>query len=356
MAAVEGVGWVMEDGAVVKQELGDPLFVESTTAYYWKIFSPPYAEYRTPQAACSAYDASHAGNYILSATSSTSYKCIREGTASEGTNIQLQGVITCPTGSSYDSVKGACYKPNLIGTAPVTDADLGALDPYLQGQGAEWLKGLLREVCEGSVNPQACYDELQKQAPPSISGPIAVAGPSSTTTGTYTRPDGSTGTTSSTSNTTYNIAYGDQHYDVTTTTTTTNTKDGLQTSEETTTDSGTPEEAPTEEQPPEEEYTFTDSDLPAVEPFYEQQYPDGLEGVWDNARAQLEDSAFLSFLRSFVPSFSGTCPGFVMPLNIESWANYGNREIPGVCYALDFVKGLVLFGAVMLARRLTFGG
>lgn len=82
-----------------------------------------------------------------------------------------------------------------------------------------------------------------------VSGPTTVSGPSTTTTGTYTRSDGTTGTTSSTTNTTYNIAYGPDYFDYSTTVTNTTTKDGVTTGTDTTTDS--PEV--TEETPPEDE-------------------------------------------------------------------------------------------------------
>lgn len=356
MAAVEGVGWVMEDGAVVKQQLGDPLFVQSTTPYYWKIFSPPYAEYKTPREACDAYSAYNNSPMTLTQVSASRFTCKKVSNPSFGTNIDLQGSVTCPSGSNYDSAKGACYSPNVIGTAPVTDADLPALDPYLEGQGAEWLKGLLREVCEGSNNPQACFDDLQKQSPPSIGGPSSVTGPSSTTTGTYTRPDGTTGTTSSTTNTRFDITYGDQHYDYSTTTTTTNTKDGQQTSEETTTDAGVPQETPTEEDPPEEQYTFDDSALPEITPFYEQKYPDGLQGVWNDAKADFENSEFVSFMESFVPSFSGTCPSWSMNFAIGALANFGTIPFQSLCYVFDFIKVIILVTAVFTCRAIVFGG
>lgn len=135
---------------------------------------------------------------------------------------------------------------------PVPDADLDKLDPVISAGDPNWLKDLLKEACEGSLAPQRCFDDLQKQSPPLLTGPSSVAGPTSNTNGTYTRPDGTTGTTGSTSNTTYNIRYGDTYVDVTTNTTTTTVKDGVTDSTSNTSDEGTPQEKPDEEQDDEE--------------------------------------------------------------------------------------------------------
>lgn len=135
----------------------------------------------------------------------------------------------------------------------LTEADFSSADTVLANQGAAWLRDLLKESCEGSTNPQGCYDDLQKQSPPSISGPSTVTGPTSTTTGTYTRTDGTTGTTSTTSQTTFNIRYGDNYFDYDTNITTTHNKDGQQVSQDTTSDAGVPEENPDQEEQPQEE-------------------------------------------------------------------------------------------------------
>ncbi|WP_236658324.1 virulence factor TspB C-terminal domain-related protein [Pseudomonas knackmussii] len=138
----------------------------------------------------------------------------------------------------------------------LTDDDLAALNPWLNAQSAEWLKGLLSDMCGGAygtLNPQACYDDLQKQSQAIISGPSSVQGPKLTSTGTYNRPDGTLGSTATTTSTTYNIRYGDSYYDYDTVTTKTTTQDGTQTSQETTTDQGDPQQKPDEDKPDEEE-------------------------------------------------------------------------------------------------------
>lgn len=135
----------------------------------------------------------------------------------------------------------------------LTESDLNQLDPWLSAQTAPFLRDLLKDTCEGSLNPQACYDDPQKQSKAIITGPASVQGPKQTTTGTYNRPDGTLGSTSTNTSTTYNIRYGDTYFDYDTVTTKTTTEDGVKTGEETTSDQGDPQEKPDEEKDKEDE-------------------------------------------------------------------------------------------------------
>lgn len=134
----------------------------------------------------------------------------------------------------------------------LTDSDLNQLDPWLSAQTAPFLRDLLKDTCEGSLNPQGCYDDLQKQSRAIIAGPASVQGPKQTTTGLYNRPDGTVGNTSTTTSTTYNIRYGDTYFDYDTVVTKTTTQDGIKTGEETTSDKGVPQEKPKDEKEQEE--------------------------------------------------------------------------------------------------------
>lgn len=239
----------------------------------------------------------------------------------------------------------------------LTESDFSKIDPWANAQSAAWFTDMIKEVCLGSLKPQACFNEMKEGS--KLSGPASIAGPSVTKTGTYTKPDGSTGTTSSVTTTNYTFNYGDNYFDTKTTTTTTNTIDGAVTSTETVEDTSTPDELaddPAQEEEGEESYTFNDSDLPAVEPFYIQKYPDGFQGVWDSANTDFEQSAFVSFLNSFVPSFSGSCPAFSMSFAIGGIANLGTHGFGNLCYALDFVKVCIMLGALFLCRAIVFGG
>lgn len=241
----------------------------------------------------------------------------------------------------------------------LSESDFSTVDPWINSQTASFLGDLLKDVCKASTSPANCYAEMEDRSKRTLQGPATAAGPWFTKTSTFPKPDGTTGTKTETTSTKYDFIYGPEHFDVNPERKTTTTEDGVVTSETTETD-GTPAEdvadTPDEETPPEESYTFNDSDLPAVEPFYIQKYPDGFQGVWDSANTDFEQSAFVSFLNSFVPSFSGSCPAFSMSFAIGGIANLGTHGFGNLCYALDFVKVCIMLGALFLCRAIVFGG
>jgi len=138
------------------------------------------------------------------------------------------------------------------------------------------------------------------------------------------------------------------------TTTTTTDPDG-NTTTDTTVDTG-PVVGAKPEDDADLDGSFTDTPFPEVEPFYEQKYPDGLGGVWAARKAEFEDSAFMDFLGSFVPSFSGSCPAWSFNVNVASWAQFGIHDFQSLCWVFDFVKVVLLVSAAFLCRALIFGG
>ncbi|MCY1279455.1 hypothetical protein D9M69_332240 [compost metagenome] len=236
----------------------------------------------------------------------------------------------------------------------LAEADYGALDTYLAGRPAsEWLE-YQKFVCEQDADPAACYKATSTL---SFSGPASAVGPSWSSTKSYTKPDGSTGTQVISNSTQYNFTYGPSYIDVNTTRTTTTMEDGQLVSTEITEDTSEPQELPPEsESEAEEQYSFDDTDLPEVEPFYEQKYPDGFQGVWNEAKSDFDNSEFLSFLQSFVPSFSGTCPSWSMNFAIGAMANFGTIPFATLCYVFDFIKVIVLVTAAFTCRAIIFGG
>lgn len=251
---------------------------------------------------------------------------------------------SCPSGSTYDPATGACMGP--AGDREATDADFDLMEAAAAAQDSEWLKERLREHCEGSPSPESCYEELRTST--QLDGPATVIekGPTTTTTGPG-------GTTSSTTNTQIDITYGDNYYDYRKTSTVTTTNPDGTTETETKTD---PEEVTEDQEQDEDGIEYSDADMPEVEPFYQQKYPDGLAGVWQSVSSDIENSAFLAFLSSFVPNFSGSCPTFSLQFNIASWANYGTISFWNMCWIFEFIKTVLIVSAVFLARALTFGG
>ncbi|OLU30965.1 hypothetical protein BVH03_09410 [Pseudomonas sp. PA15(2017)] len=198
----------------------------------------------------------------------------------------------------------------------------------------------------------ACIDELSEWG--DMLGPSSAVGPKETTTTTTKNPDGTVSTTSTSTQNTYNYSFGPTYYNYSTTTKKTVTNADGSVSESEASDGGL---SPGNEKPENEEpsYSFEDSEFPKVDPFYEQKYPDGLEGVWNDIKAKIDSSAFIQFLQGFIPNFSGSCPSFSLNLNIGPF-DLGVQNLPSVCYALDFVKVILLFTAVMTFRALVFGG
>lgn len=185
--------------------------------------------------------------------------------------------------------------------------------------------------------------------PGSLTGPGTKT--DSPTSSTNTNPDGSK--TVSTTTNTHNYNYSPTNVTVTTTTTTVNNHYDAA-GNPTGTDTDTSTEAPTEEEtaPP------TDPEMPAIPKLYDRKYPDGIEGAWNTRSVAFKQTPMFTFLASLAPSGmnSGACPaGWVLPsgdlLGIQQG---GTLEVP--CYVWGFIKIVMMIGALLLARRLIFGG
>jgi len=367
-ASVAAVGWVMTDGVLTKKiESADAAPTDpSKDQYSWSI----YNDYRasTPLASCQKFvDAVGGGTrrepqitgYSPSGmTAVCQYKMYDSPTSTSWhyttDNFSRSG-SSCPTGSTYDASRGGCFGGSQ--PAPVTDADFSTLDTHLDGLDAKHLNDVLKASCEGSLAPARCIQSLQDAAAHLHSGPATVKGPTVTSTTSTTNADGTKSDTTTFKETQFQLGYNADGFtwrDDTTTTTT--NPDGTKTvSHESTEDnSATPEQE--KDDPLDREYAFEDKDFPEVTPFYEQKYKEGFKSVWEKNQASFDNSAFISFLKSFVPSFSGSCPAFGLSFNIATWANYGSMDFMSICYVLDFVKSILLVSSLFLCRALIFGG
>lgn len=262
--AVAGVGWVMSDDNTKIQKKSDSVGGLPVSG----------AQTCTPTSPCTdacSYNASQVLDKIIVVTDTNGSKYAigafsAKNTPGDGVPSGYRLVNNCTSSAKGFTYNSKGYWPSsglraislgeiVSEKADLTDADWALLDPWLNTQSAEWLKGLLSDMCGGAygtLNPQACYDDLQKQSQSVISGPTSVQGPKLTSTGTYNRPDGTLGSTATTSSTTYNLRYGDTYYDYDTVTNKTTTQDGVQTGQETTTDQGDPQQKPDDEQQDEE--------------------------------------------------------------------------------------------------------
>jgi hypothetical protein len=329
-AAIAGVGWVMSDDNTTIQKKVSTIPDAVAGTYYAVTYSPTGKMYYglTKSTACGAVP----GGSIPAGEVNCFYKI------SNGSTVAIPIYkYSCASSVWFNPNTGLCdpaFSPTQL--VPIADSDYQMLDPWLNQQSADWLKGLLKETCEGSLNPQACFDDLQKQSKAIISGPTSVQGPKQTTTGTYNRPDGTLGSTATTTDTTYNIRYGDTYFDYDTVTTKTTTQDGVQTGQETTSDQGDPQEKPKDEQEekPKREAVAGDCDAPlscsgdaidcavlgqekALRCAYEKQsdydkHKDEIKAAVTGQKFEIDDSS---------------------EIQIPSFINQGTRFLPAACPA-----------------------
>ncbi|MHB0820286.1 hypothetical protein ACYCFK_18670 [Stutzerimonas stutzeri] len=262
--------------------------------------------------------------------------------------------LTCPYGNTGLDCNPKPTEPTQ--PRPFSDADWDALeaaipssDPSPSDVSDFWFN-----LCGGIGSCMGSYT-----SDPTLTGPTSVQGPQSTTTST-----GPNGTTTTTKDTQHDLDYSNPDGVVVRDRTTTTKKDpDGTTTTDTTKDTGPVTPADPAVIPggggspsPDLDGTFSDTPFPEIEPFYQQKYPDGLQGAWNSRKAEFEDSAFMEFLSSFIPSFSGSCPGWSMNVNIASWASFGIHEFQSLCWVFDFIKVVMLLTAAFLCRALIFGG
>ena len=211
----------------------------------------------------------------------------------------------------------------------LTESDYSALDTHINAQTADWIKSLVRDGCAGAQNVEACTQDLQDFH--NVTGPASVPGPSTTTTGTYTRPDGTTGTTSSVTTTNYSLLYGDNYFDYSKSTTITNTKDGVTTDQSTTTeDPGVTEETPPEDEKEEEKPSpcTTNCDGPAYVDMYDKT-DKTKEGELDSYKSKIQGVPIIAAVSGlFNVSVSAACP---------VWSYSGTLELVGASMPIDLV-------------------
>lgn len=229
-AMVASLDWVMTDGVLTKKkEVTAP-----PEQYCWKFSESVIGtQCTTPSALASAYCAF--GGYsgckvVYIAADGTGAVSSGDGVRNAG--IKSQGV--CP---GHITSFGDCS----LGTidTPVTEADYPSIDNFVNSADPNWIKGLIKEACQGSLNPSACIDGLV--ATSSLAGPTVVQGPR-----TSTLERGPNGISQVNSNTVYSLVYGPNYFTYTPTTTTTKVNPDGTTEETTETDQ---EDSPDEEEP-----------------------------------------------------------------------------------------------------------
>lgn len=364
-AAVAAAGWVIDEaGQPVKKNTDGlpPGGVPKPGETFWQVGNNTSTRAYTADASCRAVDIKSLGYDSYDHTEMTGngkascYATYWGGTQQFVTTDLTVG--TCPEGSS-NTAAGCSAATN----SPLTDVDYDFLTDVINQQSADFRARLAKEACEASLAPQRCYQALQDAASFLNSGPSSIQGPTSSSTTTHKNADGTSSITTTNTDTKFKTEYNSDGVTVRPEkTTTTKNPDGstsetVEKDEDNSTTVQKPGDSEEEgEDPLDKDYTFTNPDMPEVPSFYEQKYPDGLKSVWDDNKSRFDNSAFISFMKSFVPSFSGSCPTWGLPMNIMAQASYGYVTFANICYVFDFVKIVIIATAVFTARKIMFGG
>ncbi len=198
-----------------------------------------------------------------------------------------------------------------------------------------------------------------------VSGPSSVLGEKTTTSdpvslvkGTNTpaatgATDTDPGTKTTTKTETKNATYSGPNVTTSTTTTTvTNITNNVTNITITETTTETKENDKEQEDPP------VDTPLGDIPELYKQKYPDGIAGVLNTKFDELKGTPLFRLPTLLMPSLpsSGSCPSWQLDLNLASWADMGTQTVQAPCWVWDFGKVVVIISALLLARRLIFGG
>jgi hypothetical protein len=258
--------------------------------------------------------------------------CPNGGTAELVGGVPMCVSSSCPAGQVRNAA-GECVAGGLV---PATDSDIDAAATQVANDPAT----AVPQVQALSQNNLT----LDPSTPMTLTTPGPVTTPSTTQT-----VSGPTGTTTTTSNQTITFNHGGDtitNSNFTTSivnNTTTTTDPNVTTTDPTTTDTDVD--------------SYSDTPFAAVPTLYEQKYPDGIEGVWNDNKDSILQSAFFESINSLIPTFSGgSCPNFGLNLNIASWASYGTQSFPVPCWVYDAIGLILLVTAAFTARAIVFGG
>lgn len=106
-----------------------------------------------------------------------------------------------------------------------------------------------------------------------------------------------------------------------------------------------------------EKVEVTDKPLPDQPKLYEPKYPDGITGVWNSKLQEIKATPLFNLAPSLLPNVSaGTCPSWKVDLSIDGWTNAGLQDLSPPCWVWDVAKLVIIASALLLARRLIFGG
>ena len=97
---------------------------------------------------------------------------------------------------------------------------------------------------------------------------------------------------------------------------------------------------------------------PTREEFFIPTYKEGFQGVWDSHSADLAQTPFAQFAKSFIPSFSdtNTCPHFDFQIDMAGLGHIDADKLNPPCSMYDLIKVIFLLSTAFACRRIIFGG
>lgn len=115
-----------------------------------------------------------------------------------------------------------------------------------------------------------------------------------------------------------------------------------------------PTAAPT---PVPSDVTFEDNEFPDVPELYEQKYPDGLVGVWQEKWPELQATEFIQGVQEMIPDLEGggSCPAFQFEFNWFSVAQWGTFDLEFPCALIQVAALILLISATFVAWGIIFG-
>ncbi|TMN33719.1 hypothetical protein CWC03_18425, partial [Pseudoalteromonas sp. S2755] len=91
--------------------------------------------------------------------------------------------------------------------------------------------------------------------------------------------------------------------------------------------------------------------------YWESEYEEGFQGVWDEKSDQLRNTEAAQFIQQFKFTATGSAPENRICFNLGQYMNYGCKEIPLPDAAImAFIKAIILCSAAFLCRAIIFGG
>ncbi|SOZ97311.1 hypothetical protein [Cupriavidus taiwanensis] len=228
---------------------------------------------------------------------------------------------------------------------PATDAQIDqAIQDGITATPAKSLDVLRNIYDQGGWVPLDAADQAGFNVPTPT-----VDGKPTTTTTTSTAPDGSTLTTTKTTTPKATVSSsGDTvtnntlTYNITNVSTSvTRNEAGTIVGSETTTEDNAD--------------GFSDAAMPALPKLYEQKYPEGIAGVWQESKPDITTTGFYQGVASMFPSFGGgQCPVWGLSFNLGAAGNFGSGNLTVPCWIFQALGLVILATAAFTSRKILF--